>query len=486
MSISGALASSLSGLTAASRAAEVVASNVANARTEGYARRELQLSARSVGGTGQGVQVDGVRRMVDLVLITDRRIAQSGTADRDVQAGFYRDLEAMIGTPETPGALGARIASLEESLLSAAARPESEARLSTVRDALASVVQKIGQTGTAIQEARIRADREIATTVDALNTTLANIAEMNSKIQSLSAGGRDISALVDQRQQMIDRIAGAVPLREVARENGTIALYTTGGASLLDGQPATLGFTPVGTIVPDMTLASGALSGLTINNRAVATSGEASVISGGKLAGLFALRDGLAPRAQTQLDAVARDLLERFATPSVDPTLVPGAPGLLTDAGNAFLATNEVGLAQRLSLNAAVDPARGGALWRIRDGVGAGTPGAPGNAARIRSLSTALVEPRQPASGGFMAGTRSFAALSGDLLSSVSQARVQRASEASYAAAQLSALKELELQDGVDTDQELQTLLEIEKSYAANAKVMQAVDDMIKSLLGIG
>jgi flagellar hook-associated protein 1 len=78
MSISGALSSSLSGLTAAARAAEVVSSNIANARTEGYGRREVQLSARSVGGTGQGVQVDAVRRMVDLVLLTDRRIAQSG------------------------------------------------------------------------------------------------------------------------------------------------------------------------------------------------------------------------------------------------------------------------------------------------------------------------------------------------------------------------------------------------------------------------
>ena len=39
MSISASLSSALSGLTAASRRAEVVASNVANAMTEGYGRR---------------------------------------------------------------------------------------------------------------------------------------------------------------------------------------------------------------------------------------------------------------------------------------------------------------------------------------------------------------------------------------------------------------------------------------------------------------
>ncbi len=486
MSISGALSSSLSGLTAASRAAELVSSNIANARTEGYARRELQLSARSVGGTGQGVQVAGVQRIVDMVIITDRRLAQSGSADRDVRATFYKNLETAIGTPQSEGALGQRISTLEESFLSAAARPDSEPRLSAVKDALTSVVQKINDSAKHVQEARLRADRDIATTVDDLNQTLVDIADLNNRIQSLSAGGRDTSALADQRQQMIDQISSAVPLREVKRDNGTVVLYTTGGAVLLDGQPATLGFTPVGTMVPEMTQASGALSGLTINGRAVATSGEASPISGGKLSGLFSIRDELAPNAQLQLDAVARDLIERFADPLVDPTLLLGAAGLLTDNGAAFLATSEIGLAQRLALNTAVDPDHGGALWRIRDGIGAATAGGAGDSRLIRALSTALTDQRQPASGGFMLATRSFSALSSDLLSSVSQSRVQRASEASFASAQLSTLKELELQDGVDTDQELQTLLVIEQSYAANAKVMQTVDDMIRTLLGIG
>ena len=68
MTISGSLANSLSGLTAASRAAELVSSNVANAMTEGYGRREVVLTPRSMGdGTAAGVNVTGVRREVDNV-----------------------------------------------------------------------------------------------------------------------------------------------------------------------------------------------------------------------------------------------------------------------------------------------------------------------------------------------------------------------------------------------------------------------------------
>ncbi|HEX9856935.1 MAG TPA: flagellar basal body protein, partial [Paracoccaceae bacterium] len=75
MSISATLASALSGLTAASRAAELVSSNVANALTEGYARRELSLGARGLAGGGQGVQIIGVTRTVDQALLSDRRVA---------------------------------------------------------------------------------------------------------------------------------------------------------------------------------------------------------------------------------------------------------------------------------------------------------------------------------------------------------------------------------------------------------------------------
>ena len=77
MSISGSLSSALSGLTAAAKAAEVVSSNIANATTEGYGRREVITTARSVGHSGQGVKIVGVYRHVDPVLLSDRRQAEA-------------------------------------------------------------------------------------------------------------------------------------------------------------------------------------------------------------------------------------------------------------------------------------------------------------------------------------------------------------------------------------------------------------------------
>ncbi|MDP3262129.1 MAG: flagellar hook-associated protein FlgK [Tabrizicola sp.] len=486
MSITSALSSALSGLSATSRQAEVLSSNVANATTPGYARREVQLGAAVLAGTGQGVAVLGISRDVDQFLINERRLSQAGDGERSTTAAFLGRVEDAVGLPDEPGSISARIAALESALIEATGRPDVEARLAAVAASALSLADGLNTASQDMQSARATADRDIGTEVDRLNGALGQIHELNTELRSFSAAGYDVSALLDQRQKLIDAVAQIVPLREMPRGPNQVALYTMGGVALVDGTAAVLGFTPTNTITPDMTQASGALSGLTVNGRPVDTAGVGSPILGGRLAALFAVRDDLAVSAQGRLDAVARDLVERFSQPGLDPTLAPGTPGLFTDRGLALVPADEVGLAGRLRLNAAVDPAQGGALFRLRDGLGAATAGAPGNGGLLVGLGQALSVARPLASTGFTAGSRSLAGLMADVLSDTATRRLSADSQATFTAARLSALSDLEKQDGVDTDQEMQMLLVIEKNYAANAKVIQTVSDMINTLIGLG
>ncbi|MDN5786485.1 flagellar hook-associated protein FlgK [Pseudorhodobacter sp.] len=484
MSISGSMSSALSGLNAAARSAELISSNIANALTPGYGRRGLEMSARRVGAGGQGVQINSVTREVNLVLMADRRVADAAASNMDTRAGFLQRIEASIGGPENAGSLSARIAALDASLLAAAAQPESTVRQGQVADAANSLVQGMRAISTEVQSARGRADQQIAADINTLNSTLGAIAELNRSIGASTNGGRDTSALLDQRQQLIDRISTIVPLREVARQNGSVALFTTGGAILLEGKAATIGFASTGLITPDMTLASGALSGLTINGRSV-RSDDTGPMAGGSLAANFAIRDDIGTAAQSNLDALARDLISRFQDPALDSTLAPGDAGLFTDAGAVFAPANETGLAARLALNPAIDPDSGGALWRLRDGLGAAVPGPVGQSALLNAMQTALNAPRPTQSGPFAGATRGLSNLSAQLISSVSAQRLSLETDATYASVRSTALHHLELQNGVDTDRELQDLLVVEKAYAANAKVIQTADDMIQILLGM-
>ncbi|MFZ1468233.1 MAG: flagellar hook-associated protein FlgK [Paracoccaceae bacterium] len=485
MSITSALSSALTGLSATSRQAEVISSNVANASTPGYARRSVSLSALTLGGTGQGVAVRGITRQIDSFLIGDRRGAQAMASDRDVRAGFLQKMESIVGHPDDQASLSARVAALNQALAEASSRPESEARLTTAVDAARLLADGLNQASDAVQQERARTDTAIGTSVQTLNSALVQVAELNTQIRSFSGAGRDVSALLDQRQQIVDRISDLVPIREVSRDHDQIALMTTGGAVLLDGKPSQFGFTAVHTIVPEMTQASGGLSGLTLNGRPMATAGETSLLLGGKLAGQFAVRDELAVSGQARLDAMARDLVDRFSDAGLDPTLALGDAGLFTDSGGAFAPANEVGLSARLSLNATVDPAAGGQVSRMRDGLGAATAGPPGNAALLNALSDAMATARPLGSSALPPGNRSLSGLTADLLSSISAARLNADTEGAFTAARYAALDEMEKAGGVDTDQELQSLLVIERNFAANAKVIQTVDEMVSTLLGM-
>ena len=484
MSMSSALSNALSGLTASSRRAEIVSANVANALTDGYGRREINLSSRVLGGQGSGVHITGTSRIVDQVVIGDRRLADASLGGSSTHAGFLQRIENVIGEPGTPGSLTGRLAGLDSAFVEAASRPDSEPRLQNVLRSAQGLTDHINTVSREIQTQRTQADQSISQQVTMLNNSLSQIKELNSAILSQNSSGRDSSALMDQRQQLVDRISSIVPMRAIPRERGQIALITTGGAILLDGRAAEIGFTPVGLITEDMTLAAGSLSGLTLNGNAVSTSGN-GILSGGSLMALFEVRDELATTAQSNLDSFARDLVERFQSATVDPTLGALDAGLFTDAGAFFDPLNEPGLSTRLSINAAVDPVAGGAVWRLRDGIGAVTQGDVGNAAVLQNLSSALTENQIPVSGSITTASRSVSGLATDFLSSISTGRQSAEADISFAATKVNILKAQELQGGVDTDYEMQQLLLVEQSFAANARVMQTIDQLIQTLLGI-
>ncbi len=484
MSISQSLSNALSGLHVAGRMAETVSANISNAMTEGYGRRDIEVTQRTIVGHGAGAAVAGVTRRIDPVVLANRRIADAELGQVSVRTEFLEEVERAIGMPDEATSLSGRMGQFEAALIQAASRPDQEARQYAVVEAAKSVATHLGQVSDTIQAQRMQADREIAGAVEFLNDSLNKIAQLTAQILRIDGSVRDASALIDHRQRLVDGIAEWVPIREYPKEHGTIGLITAGGASLLDGTTAVFGFDQAGMIVPEMSIGAGSLSGLTINGQPVSTSLESGAIAGGRLAGLFDVRDGQAVAAQTRLDAVARDLVERFQDPAVDPTLAVGDPGLFTDTGAAFDVVNEVGLSTRLTINAAVDPAAGGALWRVRDGIGATAPGDAGDATLLNALTDALTASRLPASGDFSA-PHSATGLTSDLLSGISVQRHSLDLDRAYARSHQETLKDMELKNGVDTDEEMQRLLQVEQAFAANARVISTIDEMIQQLIGI-
>jgi flagellar hook-associated protein 1 FlgK len=222
-----------------------------------------------------------------------------------------------------------------------------------------------------------------------------------------------------------------------------------------------------------------------MNGNPLTLGADGGRIAGGRLAALFDVRDGLVVEAQSRLDSVARDLYERFADPAVDPTIAGTDPGLFTDSGAGFLVADEVGLAGRLQVNAAADPAQGGALWRLRSGLYATAQNDPGDGTLLRAMGDALSSTRSPGSGPFVGLARSAGALAGELGALWTSEMQSMETRLAYSGSRSDTLRNLHLQDGVDTDQEMQRLLVLEQAYAANARVVNTIDELMQTLLGL-
>ncbi len=484
MSLSGALSNALSGLTASQRAASVVSSNIANALTEGYGKRELEISARSHGSWG-GVRIDGVQRHMDNKLVGEWRLAGSGMAYTKTTAEFHTRLESLVGTPEDRGSLTGQIAAFEGAMIAAGSRPDLPERLTGVLGAAKDIASTFNEISAGIQQVRADADAEIDFTVDRANVLMKQVDDLNEAVRQAINLGDDASSLVDHRQSVIDELSEIVPVIETPREGGAIALYTPGGAILVDSSAAEFGFERTNTITPYQTVDNGFLSGLTINGVPMNTSALNDPIGGARLAALFEVRDLRTVEAQANLDTAARDMVERFQDAGLDATRAPGAAGLFTDAGAAFAAVDEVGISARIAVNELVDPAQGGATWRLRDGLGAGAVGNASDASLLQEMGAALTEKRTPTSAVFGTEGLSAAGLSSSLLSVVATERNSSDQDLAYANTRTSELKERLLADGVDTDEEMQRMLLIEQTYAANARLVQTIEDMLDILMRI-
>jgi flagellar hook-associated protein 1 FlgK len=480
MSLTQSLHAGLSGLTVNARLSEIVSSNIANALTDGYARRVADLSSRALG-EGSAVQVAAIRREVDPFLLAARRDAGSSQSRDSALSQALVRLEQTFGDASSDTSIGARVTAFQQSLVSVAADPSSDLRLDTAVRRLGDLVTTLRGGETAIQAQRTEAEAAIGDQVSRLNTALSQVERLNADITAAMFSGSDVTALQEQRQLLVDDISAIVPVREVQRDHGQIALYAAGGLMLVERRATQFGFDQASVVTSGMSLGAGTLAGLTVDGQPLQPAG-AGRLTGGSLEAAFRLRDVTLPAAQRDLDLLAEDLVARFQDPAVDPTLAPGDAGLLTDSGAAYLAGNLNGLAGRLRINAAVDPAQGGLLSRLRDGMNAAVPGPLGRATQIESWIATLEGPRALSTGGPARGAGGHAS---QFMSSIGNARANAERDLGFSTARWTGMRSEELAQGVDSDQEMQKLLLIEQAYAANARVIQAVDEMMMRILEI-
>ncbi len=486
MGISGALNNAASGLAASSRLADTIANNVANAMTPGFGKRTTELSSLALGGFGSGVRVTGTYRAENAFLTAERRGMDASLGAAGTRSDAYERIMAAVGEPGGDNALSTLATALETTLMSATASPQSMTKLTDAVTAAKNLAAAVNRVADENVRLRTEADAEIGRQVTQVNDTLHAIDDINKKIATLAPKGVDVTGLQDERNRLIDNISSIVPVRAVKRDGDQVALYTQNGGLLLDGRVFELSFTKAPNVVtPDMTLGSplggimqdqGANSGPV----AIAAGSGTGLLDGGSLGALFEVRDQIVPEFDAEMDRYAGDLIERFRDLMPPAALDASGEGLFVDTVGGPL----TGLAGRIEVNAAVDPSAGGAVWRLRDGLTAAVPGYEGNGATLQAWSDAMSTTRDPV-GWTSQNAKADSATMASEIASFFAGREARADESrAYLIARQSTLAEQESHlTGVDTDAELESLTLVEQTYAANARVLSVIDELMKLLL---
>ena len=103
MSLSGALLNAISGLSAAKRGTELTASNISNANTKGYGKKNDYFNGTV--GFWRVLMFWGFKRFQDAGLLSDRRLASAGLENSDAKQLFLKKILNLFGTADKNGSL---------------------------------------------------------------------------------------------------------------------------------------------------------------------------------------------------------------------------------------------------------------------------------------------------------------------------------------------------------------------------------------------
>ncbi len=539
------LSSATSGMRAAQVGLDIVSRNVANASTDGYTRKSVNLQNRIVGAQGQGVMTGEVERQVNKTLQTEIRRGHGIGESLRAREEFLGRLELAFGSPGDENSIAGDLGKLGNAFRALVSQPDSSTQQQSAIAEARAFADSVNGLSMTIQSLRLDAEQMISATVTTVNGTLQQIDELNRQIVQARGLGQSTADLEDKRDLQLNALSKNVDVTLFERSTGEVWILTSSGRQLLDGTPSELSFNASSAINPSMTYAGGALAGIELGGTDITAE-----IVGGRLRGLFDARDDLMVSAQTQLDELAARVAQNFALADLDlydygavETVITGTTtaGAASAAAAAFDVSSAAGLTVGMQLRFAnhpttytvtgiagttisLQPATGAGTgididipigtaiifaaapsaasigfaremavnsdieaepWRIRDGTSVASVGAIAQDNTIPRAVVDAFERAPPFAAAAGRGTGiTLTGYAGALITSQAGARaIARDSLGSQDALTGQIENRFKSDSGVNVDRELALMIEIQNSYAASARVIQAVRDMFDELL---
>ncbi|TFV40948.1 flagellar hook-associated protein FlgK [Bradyrhizobium frederickii] len=486
MSITAALNSARSSLMASGIQSATISRNIAGASAPGYSRKLTMLD----NFPDAGVYVAAIQRAASSGLYSNVLTATSSSAKQSViYDGLQKIAVATVDDPELEQSPTAQLNKLKQALQQYANSTDNATLAQAAVTSAKDMVTALNQATKTVQSVREGADADMATSVATINQLLTQFETVNTAIVKGTITGDDVTDYLDQRDSIVATLSQEVGVTMSLRPNGDAALYTDSGVVLFDKTARAVSFAPTNAYTAGTT-------GNAVFIDGVPVTGANSVmpLKSGRLAGLAQLRDQDTVTYQSQLDEIARGLIDAFKEVDQSASALPDVPGLFTYPGAPAMpasATISVGLAGTIAVAASVDPAAGGNPNLLRDGAISGsaaynynTTGNAGFSTRLHQLIDNMNAP-QPfdvtAQGKPSGSVIEFASSSASWIESHRKAADDNVKYQNTLLDRSTAA--LSNVAGVNMDDEMSLMLQVERTYSASSKIISTVDEMLQSLL---
>lgn len=464
MSLFAALNSATAGLRTVQTNVKLVSDNIAQANDPNRTRHTAQ---QSVDASGQVISTT-YRREVDKALMAQVMDLTARDGGSQATATYMQQLGDLLRTTNGTPLLNDYADKFQAAVKTLATSPENETAQYQLVQAAENFSREIRRVSEGVEQLDRDMKSDITKSVDTVNDLLKQINQINNDTVSLLGQGSAANAVADKRDGLIRELSTYMPVRTVERPDGRLAIFTPSGVALVDAQPANLSY-------------DGGNINLQVGNQVTSINNH---LTSGKLGSLIQMRkDGSTTEPPTpasgdpttEIIRKLRSQLDEYAKAFTGPTR-PGEPTSFADAYdesapaadgeqiNQFFTGNDrftIAVNAKLLDNTA--KVKQAAIEGMVTAINAA--GRNFNADGLQMKDTSY-----SAMGSAITGTWMAAAKTANTASESNKASMQLLTE------------RYQSQTGVNIDEEIAQLQQLQTSYQASARVMQVANAMFDAL----
>jgi flagellar hook-associated protein 1 FlgK len=465
MGLSAAMEIGKNGLNVYRVAQEVTGENIANVNTPGYSRQKVVLETApptTANGfpLGTGVKITAIERYYDGLLQQQLVNAQTTQGFDTTKSTVLQQIEPTFNEITNDG-IGTAVTNYFNAWQDLSLNPTGSAERQVLLTRSQILADNFHSVSKALNDTISIQNASLVPLTDSINNTLKSIAQINGQIKLTELVSGNANEIRDQRDQLVRDLSKQIGITFTENSDGTTDIkYADGGAALVTG--ATAG---------SFSLTNNVVTGLYDVNLTPAGGAAAALVTPttGQLGATMALRDTIIPGYLTQVDTLAKSIIDAVNTQHSAGFSPTGVTGQNFFTPHAAVAGSAAAFSVDAGLNINTIAASGNLLL----------PGDNSNANTIARLASANTVPSGAPTATYNSFYSSFISKVGlDVLSS----KTTVAQDDAFTR-QLSALRESN--SGVSLDEELTNLVKYQRSYQASAKLINTATEMLDTVIGL-